>query len=133
MAEETNEDRFFLTFESILKSVAGDKMKNPKWAKKLKNFQVIVQFHLLMDETNSMYCYFTADKGTFNVLRGPAPFFDLEFTATPDDLFNFTNRTYGTVSMVLKKNIYGHPRLKIKKGGRQPFRLLKVAKLLVVD
>ncbi len=66
------------------------------------------------------------------MMRGTAPRYDMEFSATPDDLFNFTNRTYSTVSMVLKKNIYGQPRLKIKNGGRNLRKLLLVSKLLVV-
>ncbi len=129
---ESDLDRFFLTFESIIKSVAGDKMKIPKWEKKLKKIRLVVQFKLWMEPTFYYMCYLKIQWGTILMMKGTAPSYDLEFSATPDDLFNFTNRTYGTVSMVLKKNIYGQPRLKIKKGGRNVLKLLMVSKLLVV-
>ncbi len=132
MTEETNEDRFFLTFEAIINSVVGDKLKIPKWEKKLKNFQAVVQFRFRMELNNYMLCHLVANNGDFKLMKGPAPTFDLELAATPDDLYNFTNRTYSTTSMILKKNVYGERRLRLKKGGRHLCKLLFLSKALVV-
>ncbi|HMF31704.1 MAG TPA: hypothetical protein VKK79_09830 [Candidatus Lokiarchaeia archaeon] len=132
MAEESNEDRFFQTFEAIINSVVAEKLKLPSWEKKLKKFQAVVQLRFHMEPDSIFVCHLIANKGDFKLVRGPAPAFDLEFAATPDDLYNFTNRTYSTANMILKKNQYGQRRLQIKKGGRHLGKLLLVSKLLVV-
>ncbi len=132
MTEETNEDRFFLTFEAIINSVTGDKLKILKWQKKLAKFQAVAQFRFRMEENTYMVCNLLANKGVFKLMKGPAKAFDLEFAATPDDLYNFTNRTYSLLSMFLKKNQYGERRLRIKKGGRHLGKLLVIWKLLII-
>jgi hypothetical protein len=132
VTEETNEDRFFLTFEAIINSVISEKLKMPKWEKKLKKFQAVVEFRFRMEPDTYMLCHLIAKDGDFKLVRGPAPAYDLELAATPDDLYNFTNRTYSTVSMILKKNQYGERRLQLKKGGRHLGKLLFLSKALVV-
>ncbi len=132
MTEESNEDRFFLTFEAIINSVVGDKMKIPKWEKKLKKFQAVVQFRFRMEPNTYMLCHLVAKNGDFKLVKGAAPNYDLELAATPDDFYNFSNRTYSTTSMVLKKNEYGERRLQLKKGARHLGKLLFLSKVLVV-
>ncbi len=132
VAEETNEDRFFLTFEAIINSVIKEKLKIPKWERKLKKFQAVVQFRFRMEPSNTLICYLIAKNGDFKLMRGPAPAFDLELAATPDDFYNFTNRTYSATSMIFKKNQYGERRLQLKKGGRNLGKLYFISKALVV-
>lgn len=53
--------------------------------------------------------------------------------ADPGDLLYFSNGTNSTVHMVTKKNRFGKRKLKIKKGGRNLGKLLKISKILVLD
>ncbi len=131
-ANETDEDRFFKTFNSIINSVVAEKQKDSKWIPRLKKFQAIVQFKFRLAQDSYLLCHLIAKDGNFQLLRGPIDHYDLELGAAPEDLYNFTNKTYSTVSMVLKKNQYGERRLQLKKGARHLGKLLSLSKILSV-
>ncbi len=131
-ANETDEDRFFKTFKSIIDSVVAEKEKTSKWAPRLKKFRAVVQFRFRLAENTYLLCHLIAKDGSFQLIRGPIDPYDLELGAAPEDLYNFTNHTYSTASMVLKKNVYGQRRLQLKKAGRHLIKLLTLSKILSV-
>jgi hypothetical protein len=134
MMTDDDKDRFFQTFQSIIDSVIKEKRQTEKWQKKLKQFKGNVQLKLRISKDEYYYCHLHAKDGEFELYAGEDPEgYDLELAATPEDLMNFTNRTYSTLDMILKKNQYGETRLKVKKGGRNLGKLLAVSKLLVLD
>lgn len=131
--DKADEERFFETFKSIIDSVVAEKRQTQKWQKKLNSFKATVQFKLRIDKESYFFCHLLANGGNYEMKPGPAEHFDLELAATPEDLMNFTNRTYSTTAMLLKENVYGEKRLQIKKGGKHIGKLLSLSELLVLD
>ncbi len=131
-AFETDEERFFKTFKSIVDSVVAEKQKIPKWVPRLEKFHAVVQFRFRLAPDVYLMCHLIAKDGDFQLIRGPIDPYDLELGAAPEDLYNFTNKTYSTTSMILKKNQYGERRLQLKKGGRHLGKLLNLSKILSV-
>jgi putative sterol carrier protein len=131
--QKGEENYFFETFQGIIDSVIAEKRQNKKWEKKLNSFNAVVQFKLRITQDTHYSCHLVAKGGNYEMKPGPVDNYDLELAATPDDLMYFTNKTYSTVAMFLKKNKYGETRLKVKKGGRNLGKLLAVSKLLVLE
>jgi len=132
MEEESDEDRFFKTFKSIVDSIVAEKQKIPKWNARLKKFYANVQFRFRLSENTYMLCHLIAKDGDFQLIRGPCEKYDFELGAAPEDLYNFTNHTYSTLSMIFKKNPYGQRRLQLKRGGRHLLKLMTLSKILSV-
>jgi len=131
--EEFEKKNLFITFSGVINAIIEDKRKNPKNIKLLNSFEGIVNLGLQIEEDYYFWLNLTAKDGNYELNRGSADNFDLELMADPEDLMYFSNGTYSTVHMVIKKNRFGKRKLRIKKGGRNIGKLLKISKILVLD
>jgi len=131
--EESEKKNLFITFSGVINAIIEDKRKNPKNIKLLNSFEGIVNLGLQIEEDYYFWLNLTAKDGNYELNRGSADNFDLELMADPEDLMYFSNGTYSTVHMVIKKNRFGKRKLRIKKGGRNIGKLLKISKILVLD
>jgi len=131
--EEFEKKNLFITFSGVINAIIEDKRKNPKNIKVLNSFEGNVNLGLQIEEEYYFWLNLTAKDGDYKLNRGRLENFDLELMADPEDLMYFSNGTYSTVHMVTKKNRFGKRKLKVKKGGRNLRKLLKISKILVLD
>lgn len=131
--EEFEKKFLFITFSGVINAIIEDKRKNPKNIKVLNSFEGNVNLGLQIEEEYYFWLNLTAKDGDYKLNRGRLENFDLELMADPEDLMYFSNGTYSTVHMVTKKNRFGKRKLKVKKGGRNLRKLLKISKILVLD
>ncbi len=131
--EESDKDNLFITFSGVINAIIEDKRKNPKNFKLLNSFEGVVNLGLQVEEDYCFWLNLTAKDGNYKIDRGRLENFDLELMADPGDLLYFSNGTNSTVHMVIKKNRFGKRKLRIKKGGRNLGKLLKISKILVLD
>ncbi|MCK4281630.1 MAG: hypothetical protein KAX10_05910 [Candidatus Lokiarchaeota archaeon] len=131
--EESDKKNLFITFSGVINAIIEDKRKNPKNAKLLNSFEGVVNLGLQVEEDYYFWLNLIAKDGNYKIDRGRLENFDLELMADPGDLLYFSNGTNSTVHMVIKKNRFGKRKLRIKKGGRNLGKLLKISKILVLD
>ncbi len=131
--EESDKKNLFITFSGVINALIEDKRKNPKNAKLLNSFEGVVNLGLQVEEDYYFWLNLTAKDGDYKIDRSRLENFDLELMADPGDLLYFSNGTNSTVHMVIKKNRFGKRKLRIKKGGRNLGKLLKISKILVLD
>lgn len=131
--EESDKKNLFITFSGVINAIIEDKRKNPKNAKLLNSFEGVVNLGLQVEEDYYFWLNLIAKDGNYKIDRGRLENFDLELIADPGDLLYFSNGTNSTVHMVIKKNRFGKRKLRIKKGGRNLGKLLKISKILVLD
>lgn len=131
--EESDKKNLFITFSGVINAIIEDKRKNPKNTKLLNSFEGVVNLGLQVEEDYYFWLNLIAKDGNYKIDRGRLENFDLELMADPGDLLYFSNGTNSTVHMVIKKNRFGKRKLRIKKGGRNLGKLLKISKILVLD
>ncbi|MCK4239155.1 MAG: hypothetical protein KAX33_08545 [Candidatus Lokiarchaeota archaeon] len=131
--EESDKKNLFITFSGVINAIIEDKRKNPKNVKLLNSFEGVVNLGLQVEEDYYFWLNLIAKDGNYKIDRGRLENFDLELMADPGDLLYFSNGTNSTVHMVIKKNRFGKRKLRIKKGGRNLGKLLKISKILVLD
>jgi len=131
--EESEKQNLFETFSGVINALIEDKRKNPKNIKLLNSFEGNVNLGLQIDGEYYFWLNLIAKDGNYKVSRGRKDNYDIELMADPGDLMYFSNGTYSTVHMVTKKNRFGKRKLRIKKGGRNLGKLLKISKILVLD
>ena len=131
--EESDKDNLFITFSGVINAIIEDKRKNPKNFKLLNSFEGVVNLGLQVEEDYYFWLNLIAKDGNYKIDRGRLENFDLELMADPGDLLYFSNGTNSTVHMVIKKNRFGKRKLRIKKGGRNLGKLLKISRILVLD
>lgn len=134
--EEAEKDNLFGTFSGVIKSIIEDKRRNPKNIKLLDKFKAKINLGLQIEKDYYFWVNLLAEKGNFNLQRDKLDEYDLSIMATPEDLMFFSNRTYSTLQMLMKKNKFGFKKLRFKKsstGKRNLGLLLKLPKILVLD
>ena len=131
--EESDKKNLFITFSGVINAIIEDKRKNPKNTKLLNSFEGVVNLGLQVEEDYYFWLNLIAKDGNYKIDRGRLENFDLELMADPGDLLYFSNGTNSTVHMVIKKNRFGKRKLRIKKGGRNLGKLLKISRILVLD
>lgn len=134
--KDSEKDNLFTTFQQTIESVIKEKKANPKNDNLLKRFKARVNIGLQIEEDYYFWINLTAKEGNYSLGKGKLDEFDLELKATPEDLVFFVNRENSIVNMVLKKNGFGHRKLRFSKGstGKHNFGiLLKLSKILVLD
>ena len=134
--EESEQDNLFITFQQTIESVISEKRKNPKNEKLLNKFNARVIIGLQIEEDYYFWVNLVANEGNYSLRKGKLDEYDLELRATPEDLVFFVNGENSVLNMILKKNAFGHKKLRFSKGStgkRNLGILLKLSKILVLD
>ena len=134
--KEVEMDNLFLTFKQTIDSIILDKQKNPKNENLLNNFNAKINIGLHVEEDFFLWMNLSAFKGNYEVKRGKLDQYDLEILATPEDLLFFSSGENSILNMMMKKNIFGHRKLRFSKGSkgkRNLGKLLKLSKIIVLD
>jgi len=134
--KEVEMDNLFLTFKQTIDSIILDKQKNPKNENLLNNFNAKINIGLHVEEDFFLWMNLSAFKGNYDVKRGKLDQYDLEILATPEDLLFFSSGENSILNMMMKKNIFGHRKLRFSKGSngkRNLGKLLKLSKIIVLD
>ena len=131
--DKTAKENLFNTFKAVIDSVIADKKENPKNLKLINNFNAKVNIGLHVEEDEIFYVNLVAKDGNYELSRGQLDDYDLGLIAAPEDLMFFSNGENSTVHMIMKKNQFGKRKLRLKKGGRNIGKLLKISKILVLD
>lgn len=134
--KEVEMDNLFLTFKQTIDSIILDKQKNPKNENLLNNFNAKINIGLHVEDDFFLWMNLSAFKGNYEVKRGKLDQYDLEILATPEDLLFFSSGENSILNMMMKKNIFGHRKLRFSKGSngkRNLGKLLKLSKIIVLD
>ena len=134
--EEKEKENLFFTFKQTIDSIILDKQKNPKNENLLNNFNAKINIGLHVEEDFFLWMNLSAFKGNYDVKRGKLDQYDLEILATPEDLLFFSSGENSILNMMMKKNIFGHRKLRFSKGSngkRNLGKLLKLSKIIVLD
>lgn len=121
------------TFGAVLEAVFTEKKALPQWKPKIDRADLKINLALQIAQDEYFYTHLIVDHGQMQFNKGQLDSYDLELLAVPEDLLFFSNATYSVMDMVLKKNEYGFPKLRVKKGIRNVGKLLFVSKLLVIE
>jgi hypothetical protein len=134
--KEVEKENLFLTFKQTIDSIILDKQKNPKNENLLNSFNAKINIGLHVEEDIFLWLNLSAFEGNYDVKRGKLDQYDLEIFATPEDLLFFSSGENSILNMMMKKNIFGHRKLRFSKGseGKQNLgKLLKLSKIIVLD
>ena len=134
--EESEKENLFITFKGVIESIILDKRNNSKNIKMLEDFQAKLNIGLQTEEDYYLWVNLVAENGNYRLNTGKLEEYDLEITATPEDLMYFSNGENSTLNMMLKKNKFGKRKLQYDKSstGKRNFGLLlKLPKILVLD
>jgi hypothetical protein len=124
MSEEEQTNSFEL-FKDVVETAIQEKLKIPKWKKKLDKTVMNVNFKLLISEDEEVYTNLILNKGEYSVNRDKIEDYTIEIIANPLDLVWFVSKEKSILKMFLQG------RWKIKKLLTHPFKALFVANLLV--
>jgi hypothetical protein len=127
---EDEQNNLFGTFEAVIMSAVNEKMTIPKWKKKLEKADIKANISLQVGQDEYFQTYLILDHGKAEFKAGHLDCFDIELIAAPEDMMWFSNKTYSTVTMITKKNEWGFPKLRAKKGMRNIGKLLFVSGVL---
>ena len=133
---ESEKQNLFGTFEGVINGIIEDKRNNPKNLKLLNNFKARINLGLQMEKDNYFWVNLVAENGNYKLEREKLENYDLELMSAPEDLMYFSNGTYSTLNVMLKKNRFGYRKLRFSKGStgnRNLGLLLKLPKILVLD
>jgi len=134
--KEVEKENLFLTFKQTIDSIILDKQKNPKNENLLNSFKAKINIGLHVEEDIFLWLNLSAFEGNYDVKRGKLDQYDLEIFATPEDLLFFSSGENSILNMMMKKNIFGHRKLRFSKGSegkRNLGKLLKLSKIIVLD
>lgn len=134
--KEVEMDNLFFTFKQTIDSIILDKQKNPKNENLLNNFNAKINIGLHVEDDFFLWMNLSTFKGNYEVKRGKLDQYDLEILATPEDLLFFSSGENSILNMMMKKNIFGHRKLRFSKGSkgkRNLGKLLKLSKIIVLD
>lgn len=134
--KEVEKENLFLTFKQTIDSIILDKQKNPKNENLLNSFNAKINIGLHVEEDIFLWLNLSAFEGNYDVKRGKLDQYDLEIFATPEDLIFFSSGENSILNMMMKKNIFGHRKLRFSKGSegkRNLGKLLKLSKIIVLD
>jgi len=134
--KEVEKENLFLNFKQTIDSIILDKQKNPKNENLLNSFNAKINIGLHVEEDIFLWLNLSAFEGNYDVKRGKLDQYDLEIFATPEDLFFFSSGENSILNMMMKKNIFGHRKLRFSKGSegkRNLGKLLKLSKIIVLD
>ena len=134
--DDTQRETLFVTIKSVIDSIIADKRENPKNTKRLDSFEGRINIGLHVEEDEILWINLVAKDGEYNVSRDALEEFDLELISDPEDLMFFCNGQYSVMNMMMKKNIFGHRKLRFSKGSeekRNLGKLLKLSKIIVLD
>jgi hypothetical protein len=134
--EGLEQNNLFITFQQTIEAVIKEKKENPKNGKLLNRFNAKVIIGLQVEEDYYFWVNLVANEGNYSLGKGKLDEYDLEIRAAPEDLVFFVNGENSVINMVLKKNSFGHKKLRFSKGstGKRNFGiLLKLSKILVLD
>lgn len=134
--KEVEKENLFLTFKQTIDSIILDKQKNPKNENLLNSFNAKINIGLHVEEDIFLWLNLSAFEGNYDVKRGKLDQYDLEIFATPEDLLFFSSGENSILNMMMKKNIFGHRKLRFSKGSegkRNLGKLLKLSKIIVLD
>jgi len=134
--KDEEKENLYITFQQTIESIINDKRKNAKNDKLVNKFNAKINIGLQTEENFCLWVNLLADEGKFSLNRDRLEEYDLELTATPEDLLFFSNGENSIITMMTKKNDFGYRKLKIRKGSngkRNLGILLKLSKLLVLD
>jgi hypothetical protein len=120
------------TFGGVIEAAFNEKLQEPSWKAKIDKADVKANLALQMNKDSYFMVHLIIDHGKMKFEEGELENYDLELRADPEDLIFFVNATYSTLDMVLKKNEWGFPKLRVKKGFRNVGKLLFVSGLLVL-
>jgi len=134
--KEVEKENLFLNFKQTIDSIILDKQKNPKNENLLNSFNAKINIGLHVEEDIFLWLNLSAFEGNYDVKRGKLDQYDLEIFATPEDLLFFSSGENSILNMMMKKNIFGHRKLRFSKGSegkRNLGKLLKLSKIIVLD
>ncbi|MHA1273361.1 MAG: hypothetical protein ACTSVV_19020 [Promethearchaeota archaeon] len=123
-------------FIRSIDAIINEKQKNPKMAKKIKNFKAKINIGLQIAPNDYLWINFISNDGKIEINRGKLErSYDLSIMAVPEDLMFFTNGEYSLFHMLFKKNKYGMRKIRFGKGttGRNIKKILKLPKIFVMD
>ena len=124
MSEEEQNNSFEL-FKDVVETAIQEKLKIPKWKKKLDTTIMNVNFKLLISEDEEVYTNLILNRGEYSVNRDKLEDYTIEIIANPLDLVWFVSKEKSILKMFLQR------KWKIKKLLVHPFKALFVANLLV--
>ena len=124
MTEEEEQNSFEL-FKEVVETAIQEKLKIPKWKKKIDSTSMKVNFKLMINGVEEVYTNLILDKGQYSVNKDKVDDYTIEIVADPIDLVWFVSNEKSIVKMFLQR------KWKIKRLLRYPFKSLFVANLLV--
>jgi len=134
--KEAQKNAVLSLFMRSIAAIIEDKRKNPKFIKKLKKFNVKINFGLQIEKNEYIWFNFISNNASIEIEKGRLEDnYNLAIISVPEDLMFFANGENSLFHMLFKKNKYGVRKLKIEKGttGRNIKKLLKIPKIFSLD
>lgn len=129
--EEEEKENLFHTFQAVINSALTEKLQDEKMAEKINTADIRANITLQVGADEYVYTHLILKRGDNEFEMGHLDDFDIELTATPEDMMGFSTGELSTFQMVTQKNEYGYKKLRVEKGGRNLGKLLLISKLLV--
>lgn len=128
--DEDDQNNLFGTFEAVIQSAYNEKKDQPAWKDKIAKADIKANLALQVGKDEFFYVHLVIQNGNVQFNKGKLDGRWLELLADPQDLLFFANKTYSILDMVLKKNQYGFPKMRVKNGGKNIGKLLFVSSFL---